>query len=51
MDNLKKEYTDVKKNKHKVNHLSLSSEDKNSREQIVEELVKVLTRPGKRIPA
>lgn len=51
MDNLKKEYTDVKNKKHRVEHISASAEDKSNKEQIVEELIKALTRPGKRIPA
>ena len=51
MTNLKKEYTDTKNVKHKVEHALASDEARNSKEQIVEELFNALTRPirpGKR---
>ena len=51
MVNLKTEYTDIKDVKHNVVHLTVPADDKNSKEQIVEELLNALTRPGKRIPA
>jgi hypothetical protein len=51
MTNLKTEYTDVKENKHKVEHHVVSEKDGNSKEQVIEELLHALTRPGKRIPA
>ena len=45
MANLKKEYTDTRNIKHKVEHALASDEARNSREQIVEELSNALTRP------
>ena len=51
MADLKKEYTDIKEIKHKVEHITIHTKEDNSREQIVEELFHALTRPGKRIPA
>jgi len=51
MDNLKKEYTDIKHIKHKVEHLIVSDKDAGSRERIVEELSHALTRPRKRMTA
>lgn len=51
MDNLKKEYTDIKNRKHKVEHLTVSGKGDSSRERIVEELFRALTRTGKRISA
>ena len=45
MTNLKKEYTDTKNIKHKVEHALASDEARNSKEQIVEELFYALTRP------
>lgn len=51
MDNLRTEYTDVRDVKHSVEHFTVSTDDKNSRERIVEELLNALTRTGKRTPA
>ena len=51
MVNLKTEYTDIKEVKHNVEHLTVPADDKNSRERIIEELLNILTRTGKRIPA
>ena len=51
MSNLKNEYTDIKDKTHKVVHLVVATEDKSRKEQVVEELLNVLTRTGKRIPA
>lgn len=48
---LAKEYVDTKDVKHKVEHLVLSADDKNSREQLLEELFRVLTKPRKHAPA
>lgn len=45
------EYTDIKDVKHNVEHLTVPADDKNNREQIVEELLNALTKPGKRISA
>lgn len=51
MMNLTTEYTDIKDVKHNVQHLTVPTDDKNNREQIVEELLNALTKPGKRISA
>ena len=51
MTSLKTEYTDVKDNKHKVKHHTVSDQDESRKERVVEELLRALTRPGKRIPA
>lgn len=51
MMNLMTEYTDIKDVKHNVQHLTVPTDDKNNREQIVEELLNALTKPGKRISA
>lgn len=52
MADLKCEYIDVRNVKHRVEHLVVTSaDDKANRERIVEEVLQVLTRPGKRIPA
>ena len=54
MANLKKqrsaitEYTDVKDVRHKVEHIIVPAEDKNSKELIIEEILQALTRPNKR---
>ncbi len=47
MANLAKEYTDQKNIRHNVEHLILSSDKKNSKEQIFEELLHALTGPRK----
>ena len=44
MANLTKEYIDIKDNRHKVEHRTLSADDRKSTEQIMEELLKVLTK-------
>lgn len=51
MDNLRTEYTDVRDVKHNVEHFTVPADDKNSKEQIVEELLNALTRTGKHTPA
>jgi len=52
MDNLKKEYTDIKEIKHNVEHIIIvSDKENNSRERIIEDLFHALTRPSKRISA
>lgn len=51
MANLKKEYTDIRDMRHKVEHLMVSSEDKNNKEQIIQELFQVLTKTDRRILA
>ena len=48
MADLKREYTDIKNIKHNVEHIVLSN-DKNNREQIVEEIFCILARPDKYI--
>jgi len=53
MDNLKKEYTDIKNIKHKVEHTIASGNDTGNRERVIEELLHALTRTfkhDKRIP-
>lgn len=49
MANLKEEYTDIKNIKHHVEHIILSTNDKNSKEQMIEELYYILTRQNKHI--
>ena len=49
MADLAKEYTDTKDVKHKVEHFVLSADNKNSREQILEELFHALAKPRKHI--
>ncbi len=44
MADLKKEYVDIRGIQHKVEHLMVSPEDKNDREQIVQELFLVLAK-------
>ena len=51
MANLKEEYTDIKNIKHHVEHIILSTNDKNSKEQMIEELYYTLTKPNKHISA
>ena len=53
MQNLKKEYIDVKNITHKVEHVMVSNKDNNDNnmERIIEELFHALTRPGKRVSA
>ena len=51
MANLKREYTDIKDNNHRVEHQIVSEQDDSSRERILHELYHALTRFGKRIPA
>lgn len=47
MANLTKEYVDIKNIKHNVEHSILSTDKKNSKEQIIEELFQALARPHK----
>ena len=51
MANLKEEYTDTRNRTHKVEHILVPIEDKETRERIVEELLQALARTGKKIPA
>lgn len=51
MANLKEEYTDTRDRTHRVEHILVSAEDKETRERIVEELFQALVRTGKKIPA
>ena len=44
MADLTKEYTDMKDIKHKVEHFTIPADDRNSTEQIMEELLHALTR-------
>lgn len=50
MAKLKKEYTDIRDMRHKVEHLMVPSEE-NNREQIIQELFNVLTKTDRRILA
>lgn len=49
MITLAKEYTDTKDIRHKVEHHVISSDNKNSREQILEELFKALIKPKRHV--
>ncbi|MCI8800717.1 hypothetical protein NSB25_11830 [Acetatifactor muris] len=51
MATLAKEYTDTRKVKHKVEHLTVSTDDKHNQEQILEELFRALVEPQKHVPA
>ena len=51
MANLKEEYTDIKNIKHHVEHIILSTNDKNRKEQMIEELYYTLTKSNKHISA
>lgn len=51
MSTLAKEYTDTREVKHKVEHLTISTNDKHNREQILEELFLALVKPKKHVPA
>lgn len=44
MAELKKEYIDIRDRRHKVEHLMASPEDKNHKEQIIQELFYLLTK-------
>lgn len=44
MADLTKEYIDMKDNRHKVEHWTLSADDRKSTEQIMEELLQALTK-------
>ena len=46
MKTLPKEYTDVRKIRHRVEHLTLPPENDDQKERIVEELVHALTKAG-----
>lgn len=48
---LTKEYTDIRQNTHKVEHITLTDDTRNSKEQIVEELFRILTRQNRHVPA
>ncbi len=45
------EYTDTKDVTHKVEHIVVSTDDKNGREQLLEELFRALAKPRKHILA
>ena len=45
MVKLKEEYTDVGHRTHAVEHMTVSIEDEGARERVVEELLRILTRP------
>ena len=48
---LRTEYTDVKDVKHHVEHILAAGNERQSREQLIEELYTALTREYKKIPA
>ena len=48
---LTKEYTDIKKKTHRVEHITISADNRNSKEQIMEELFQALTKPVRNITA
>lgn len=50
MAHLTTEYTDIRDVKHIVEHFTVSVDDKSDREQVIDELLYVLTKPGKRVP-
>ena len=50
MVTLAKEYTDTREIKHKVEHLTVSTDDKHHKEQILEELFPALVKPKKHDP-
>lgn len=49
MANLKKEYVDIRDNRHTVEHLITSDEDKIDKEQLTQELFYILTKTDRRI--
>lgn len=49
MAHLKREYTDIKNIKHNVEHITLSTDDKNNKEQIIEEIFYILAKSNKHI--
>ncbi len=51
MANLKEEYTDTRDRTHRVEHIVMPADDKDSRERIVEDLFQALVRTGKKVPA
>lgn len=51
MADLKKEYTDIRNRKHTVEHFMAENEKENSKEQIIQQLLQVFSKPGKRMPA
>lgn len=51
MADLTKEYTDIRNRKHKVEHLTVLTEEENGRERVLDELFHVLSKTGRRKPA
>jgi len=51
MAELIKEYTDTGNRTHKVEHIVVPTDDRNSRERIVEELLQALAGTEKKTPA
>lgn len=47
MEELKREYTDVRSRTHQVEHAVVPDNKDGSREQIIEELIRLLTKPEK----
>lgn len=50
MENLKREYVDLKNVKHRVEHFTLPQQENADREQLVQELFVALAKPGRKIP-
>lgn len=51
MEQLKKEYADVRGRTHRVDHITVRSDDKERRERILNDLFRALTPASKHIPA
>lgn len=51
MNNLKTEYTDAKARLHKVEHTVVAAGDSSEREEIIEELFRVMLKGAGRLPA
>ncbi len=50
MANLKQEYIDIKDVKHHVEHLTIPEQENSDREQLVRELIILLTKSTKKLP-
>lgn len=51
MADLKREYTDIRNRKHTVEHFMADNEKESSREQIVQQLLHILNKHGRKMPA
>lgn len=50
MANLKQEYIDIKDVKHRVEHLTIPEQENSDREQLVQELLILLTKSSEKLP-